>query len=99
MTELYKGKLMEIKKVDFTRSIYTVSGSNLAFESREMVMKYLHKKWGINEQEVAGFAMNCGAFESGVDVLTLRINDNEVKILQRRVVTEDNLEAAIQLNW
>jgi len=90
---------MQAKHVDFTKSIYTVSGSNLAFESKELVWEYIRKKWGVSDERIRTFATGVGDFESGVDVQTLNINGQEVKILARRVVTEKNLDAAIAHGW
>jgi hypothetical protein len=85
--------------VDFTRSIYTVSGSNLAFESKEMVWEYIRKKWGVRDEDIQSFATAPGLFESGAHVETINVNGQEVKILARRVVTAENLDAAIAQGW
>ena len=90
---------MEVKRVDFTRSIYTVSGSNLAFESKDMVWKYIQKKWGVRDDQIDSFAIEAGDFQAGVDVQTLNINGHEVKILCRRVVTDDTIDAAVAHDW
>ncbi len=90
---------MEVKHENFTRCIYLVSGSNLAFESKDMVWKYIKKKWGVRDQQIESFAMQAGEFESGADVQTLNINGREVKIVCRRVVTDENLDAAIAQGW
>jgi hypothetical protein len=90
---------MAVKHVDFTRSIYTVSGSNLAFDSKEMVWEYITKKWGVREQDIQSFAMHAGTFESGAHVETINVNGQEVKVLARRVVTAENLDAAVQQGW
>ncbi len=90
---------MEVKRADFTKCIYLVSGSNLAFESKDMVSKYIEKKWGVRDEQIKSFATHAGDFESGADVQTLNINGREVKILSRRVVTEENLNAAIEQGW
>jgi hypothetical protein len=90
---------MEAKHVDFTRSIYTVSGSNLAFESKEMVWEYIRKKWGVSDEDIQSSATAGGLFESGAHVETINVNGQEVKILARRVVTAENLDAAIDHGW
>ena len=90
---------MEVKHVDFTRSVYTVSGSNLAFESNEMVWEYMRKKWGLRDEGIHSFAVGAGTFESGAHVETINVNGQEMKILARRVVTEGNLDAAVAQGW
>lgn len=90
---------METKHVDFTKSIYTVSGSNLAFESKEMVWEYIRKKWGVSDEGIGSFAFGAGTFESGAHVETINVNGQEVKILARRVVTEGNLDVAVAQGW
>jgi len=90
---------MQAKHVDFTRSIYTVSGSNLAFESKEMVWEYIRKKWGVRYEDIQSFAFAAGTFESGAHVETINVGGQEVKILARRVVTEGNLDAAVDQGW
>jgi hypothetical protein len=90
---------MQAKRVDFTRSIYTVSGSNLAFESKEMVWDYIRKKWGVRDDEIQSFAFGVGTFESGAHVETINVNGQEVKILARQVCTKENLDAAVDQGW
>jgi hypothetical protein len=90
---------MQAKRIDFTRSIFLVSGSNLAFESKEMVWKYVTKKWGTPQSDLRSFSCAAGGFESGAEVQTLNMNGQEVKILCRRVVTDENLDAAIAQGW
>ena len=90
---------MQAKHVDFTKSIYTVSGSNFAFESKEMVWEYITKRWGVRDEEIQSFAFGSGTFVSGAHVETINVNGQEVKILARRVVTEENLDAAIAQRW
>jgi len=90
---------MEAKHVDFTRSVYTVSGSNLAFDSREMAWEYIRRRWGVRDDEIRSFAFAAGTFESGAHVETINVNGQEVKILARRVVTAENLDAAVAQGW
>lgn len=90
---------MEAKHIDFTKSIYTVSGSNLAFESKEMVLEYIERKWGVSHVDTQSFEFGAGLFESGAHVETININGQEVKILARRVVVAGNLDAAIVQEW
>jgi len=90
---------MEAKHVDFTRSVYTVSGSNLAFDSKEVVWEYIRRRWGVQDDEIRSFAFCAGTFESGAHVETIKINGQEVKILARRVVTAENLNAAVVQGW
>jgi len=90
---------MEVKRYDFTRCIYCVSRSNLAFESKEMVWKYINRKWGIQHDQIESFEFAAGDFQSGADIQTLMINGQEAKIVCRRVVTDENLDAAIAQGW
>ena len=64
-----------------------------------MVWKYLCKKWNIREGQIESFATHAGDFQSGVDVNTLNINGQEVKVLHRRIVTDNNLDDVIDLGW
>lgn len=65
---------MEAKRVDFTRSIYTVSGSNLAFELKEMLWDYLRKKWRVSDEDIQSAETAAGQFESGAHVETVNVN-------------------------
>lgn len=84
---------------DFSKCVYTVSGSNLVFDSKEMVWKYLQKKWGLAEDQITTFATAAGHLESDADVQTLKLNYREVKIVRRRMVSERNLDLAIAQGW
>ncbi len=90
---------MERDLVDFKRSIFTVSGSNLAFESAALVGEYVMRELGVDSADPHGLSCLAGDFESGAQVMTYRYRGREIKVLARRVVTRENLDSAIERGW
>ncbi len=90
---------MQLKHVNLSRSIYTVSGSSLAFLDRGTLLEYARKKWGLGAGEITSFEVAVGDLESGSEVATFCFNDQEIKVLQRRIVTSENLDHVIERGW
>jgi len=53
----------------------------------------------VRDEDIQSFATAAGLFKSGAHVETINVNGQEVKILARRVVTAENLDAAIAQGW
>jgi hypothetical protein len=53
----------------------------------------------VRDEDIQSFATAAGLFKSGTHVETINVNGQEVKILAHRVVTAENLDAAIAQGW
>ncbi|MEK6702216.1 MAG: hypothetical protein AABZ53_08130 [Planctomycetota bacterium] len=57
------------------------------------------RELGIEGVAPEGLSCLAGDFESGANVTTYRYKGRELKVLARRVVTRENLDAALKSGW
>lgn len=88
---------MTVERVDLSKGIFTVSGSNLAFDDKATAMEYLKRRHGLTNTGI--FGLTVGPFESGADVFVAKFDQGEHKIICRRLVSMDKLDSVISAGW
>lgn len=91
--------MVSVKYVDLARSVYTIQGTSLAFESMAMVYEYIEGRWPGALSSASSFSTAVSDFTNGVDLIVLTANGREFRILRRRVVDAQNLESVRAHGW
>lgn len=95
---------MKKEKIDLTKRVYTIQGTNVCFSSRGSLINYLHKKWGVKEGQMAKkmrSGINPDDFkDKACNTGIYKFDEHEAIYVERLLVsTPEQIDACFELGF